>query len=59
MFVLKLPEGARTASLVNASTQIGAVLDLIYFGLHFGPEFSNVFHVGYHANENECLRSMQ
>ena len=28
MFVQKLPEGARTASLVNASTQIGAVCDL-------------------------------
>ena len=31
MFVQKLPEGARTASLVNASTQIGAVCDLSNF----------------------------
>ena len=30
MFVLKLPEGARTASLVNASTQIGAVYAIIF-----------------------------
>eukprot|EP00435_Cladocopium_sp_Y103_P068405 s575_g31.t1 len=30
MFVQKLPEGARTASLVNASTQIGAVYAIIF-----------------------------